>query len=228
MFNIKFMGRFKDEEVLKQRPLPPDAVPYDEGSLGDVVRKGFLISLPWQIIMFTSVLIRYLQVRDRMPGEAIRGIPSLFNVLTVNATDSVLLNAGVGLIVLIGINILLTLLHELIHAVTVPRGHEAQIWSYLDKGAMFVFFPEPVSRVRFVVVSLAPNVVLAFIPWLFLLFAAPVLTAQAYWWIFIQAFLMSVGGIGDYANVWHTLTQVPKGGQVYSYGVNSYWTPPAS
>lgn len=228
VFNIKFMGRFKDEEVLKQKPLPPNAVPYDEGGLADVVRKGFLISLPWQIIMFASVVWRYLQVRERMLGEAIRDVPSFFSVLTVDTTDSVLMNTVISLIALIGINILLTVLHELIHAVTVPQGHEVQVWSYLDKGAMFVFFPEPVSRLRFVAVSLAPNIVLAFIPWLILLVAAPLLPGQAYWWIFIQAFLMSVGGIGDYANVWHTLTQVPKGGLVHSYGLNSYWTPPAS
>lgn len=224
MFNIRFMGKFKDEDVLKQRPLPAGAVPYQEGGLEDVIRKGFRLALPMLTVMFTIGILRYLQVRERMPGKPVQGFRAFFDALTLNATELGVVNLVITVIMFLGLNFMLTILHELIHAVTVPARHEKQIWSHLDKGVLFVFFPEPVSRARFIVVSLAPNIVLAFVPWILLMVYAADLSTQAYWWIFIQVMLMAVGGIGDYANTFHTLTQVPKNGRVHSYGVNSYWT----
>ena len=211
------MGAFRDVTVLQQRPLPPQAVPFREGDLRAVFIKGLLISLPWHVFMILATLIRFAQVSEQMPASG----HLLFSWTGIGLVDLIL-----SLLLFLGINLLLVLLHELIHAFAAPRHHEKQIWAYLDQGAMFVFFPEPLSKARFIWVSLAPNLLLAFIPWAILLIVAAAVPTYAFWWTFLVFFVLSLGGIGDYANIWHTLRQVPKGGQIHSYGIHSYWTPP--
>ena len=108
--------------------------------------------------------------------------------------------------------------HELLHA-SCFRG-DVYLYTYLKKGMLFVVGPEDMTRGRFVFMSMLPNLVFGFLPYLlFMLHPA---------WLALGFFgAMSIpSGFGDYFNVFNCLTQVPKGGIVYLSGFNSYWYMP--
>lgn len=120
------------------------------------------------------------------------------------------------------VGLLLSLLvmvpHEFLHACCF-RG-EVQMYSNLKEGMMFVIGTEDMRRARFVVMSMLPNIVFGFIPYLlYMIFPE---------WQdlgFFGAMCISMGA-GDYLNVWNCLTQVPKGGRVYMSGIHQFWYMP--
>ncbi len=115
-----------------------------------------------------------------------------------------------------GLLFLITLFpHELLHA-SCFRG-DVYLYTYLKKGLLFVVGPEDMSRGRFIFMSMLPNLVFGFLPYiLFMIHPA---------WLILGTFgAMAIpGGFGDYFNVFNCLTQVPRGGLVYLSGMNSYW-----
>lgn len=105
--------------------------------------------------------------------------------------------------------------HELLHA-SCFRG-DVYLYTFLKKGMLFVVGPEDMSRGRFVFMSMLPNLVFGFLPFvIYMIWPA---------WLWLGVFgAMSIPcGFGDYFNVFNCLTQVPKGGIVYLSGMNSYW-----
>ena len=105
--------------------------------------------------------------------------------------------------------------HELLHAVCFKD--TVYLYTNLKQGMLFVVGPENMSKTRFVLMSLFPNIIFGFIPFL-LCMVFPSLTFFGA----LGAFAIGAGA-GDYYNVYNCLTQVPKGGKVYMYGMNSYW-----
>lgn len=89
-----------------------------------------------------------------------------------------------------------------------------------EVGMLFVVGTEDMSKARFVFMSLLPNLVFGWIPYLVFLVQPQ--------WIFLGAMgAISIPmGIGDYYNVYNCVTQVPKGAQVYLSGMHSYWYVP--
>ena len=88
---------------------------------------------------------------------------------------------------------------------------------YVKNGMLFVVAPEDISKSHFIVMSLMPNLIFGFVPFLLYL-------------IFPQlGFLGILGatsipmGIGDYYNIINALTQMPKGARTYLHGFHSYW-----
>lgn len=114
---------------------------------------------------------------------------------------------------------LLTLLalfpHEIIHALCFKG--DVYLFTNLKQGMLFVVGPEDMTKARFVMMSLAPNIVFGFLP-LVLFFIFPKL-------IILGVFgAISIGcGAADYLNVFNALTQMPKGSLTYLYGMHSYW-----
>jgi len=105
--------------------------------------------------------------------------------------------------------------HELLHAICFR--YDVYFYTYLEKGLIFVVGDEDMSKGRFILMSMLPNIVFGFIPFLtFLLFPS-------------ASFLASLGGLaisagaGDYINVFNALTQVPKGSKIYMYRMGTYW-----
>jgi len=109
--------------------------------------------------------------------------------------------------------------HELLHALVFRD--TVYLYVYLSKGMAFVYGTEPMSRGRFVLMSLLPNIVLGLVP-----LAAFVWRPQD-GWLGIMAVIDLGGGAGDYLNAWHALTQMPTGTLTYMKGMGSYWYMPA-
>ncbi len=111
---------------------------------------------------------------------------------------------------------LMTLLpHEYLHAICFKE--TVYVYTYLSKGMMFVVGTEAMSKRRYIAMSLLPNIVFGFIPYiLFLIY--PQFSVLGSLGIF--CILM---GVGDYYNVFNALTQMPKGAKTYLHKFNSYW-----
>ena len=108
--------------------------------------------------------------------------------------------------------------HELLHALCFKE--DVYVYSNLKQGILFVVGPEDMSRGRVIFMSLLPNILFGFIPyvigmlWPGLIFFAAFGTISA-----------GMGG-GDYYNVFNTLRQTPKNALVYMHGLQSYWYVP--
>lgn len=108
--------------------------------------------------------------------------------------------------------------HELLHALCFQE--TVYLYSYLSKGIMFVTGPETMTKARYVFMSLLPNIVFGWIPYIMFLINPK--------WGFLGtlgAFCICMGA-GDYYNVFNALTQMPKGARTYLYQFNSYWYMP--
>lgn len=105
--------------------------------------------------------------------------------------------------------------HELLHALCFRQ--DVYLYTNLQQGMLFVVGPEEMSRGRFVFMSLLPNLLFGFLPFLFAM-AAPAHTVLGV----LGASCISMG-VGDYYNVYHALTQMPKGARTYMHGFNSFW-----
>lgn len=105
--------------------------------------------------------------------------------------------------------------HEFLHAVWF-RG-DVEVYTNLKQGMLFVSGTEDFSKARFIWMSLFPNLLFGFVPFLvFLLF--PELSLLG-----LLGALNIGAGAGDYMNVFNCLTQVPKGAMVYNSGMHTYW-----
>ncbi len=108
--------------------------------------------------------------------------------------------------------------HEFLHGIC----FEGDVYMYenLKKGLLFVTGAETFSKARFVFMSLLPNIVFGFIPFIiFLIDPSQTILGT------LGAFSIAAGA-GDYYNIWNALTQMPKGARTYMNGTNSYWYMP--
>jgi len=189
-----YKGKYQSEADLPTRNHPEGAVPFRE--IADMKKLAILLNaLSVPLLAMTAA------------GLILRGLPYLSK-----APFSATLGMMASLLVLFP--------HELLHALCF-RG-EVELWTNFKMGMLFVAGVEDMSKARFVMMSLLPNLVFGVIPYcLFLLCPA---------WLFLGALgAMSIPmGIGDYYNVYNCLTQVPKGASVYMSGMHSYWYLPES
>ncbi|MBR5490512.1 MAG: DUF3267 domain-containing protein [Oscillospiraceae bacterium] len=107
--------------------------------------------------------------------------------------------------------------HEILHAICFKE--DVYLYTNWRQGMLFVIGPEDMSKGRFVFMSMLPNLVFGFLPYILgMIFASPFLLALG---------TLTVGmGAGDYYNVFNALTQMPKGARTYLYKFNSYWYMP--
>ncbi len=110
---------------------------------------------------------------------------------------------------------LLTLFpHELLHAVCFRE--DVYLFTNLRQSMLFVVGTESMSRAQFVFMSMLPNLVFGIVPYA-LSFAISLPGLAVF-----GAMCTSMGA-GDYYNVFHALTQMPRGAKTYMSGMHSYW-----
>lgn len=130
------------------------------------------------------------------------------------------LNSGLSFQLIIGavISMLTLFPHELLHAICFKS--DVYLYTNWAQGMLFVVGPETMSKGRFIFMSLLPNIIFGFIPYIIgMIFPNLVLL------IFMGA-LCTGCGAGDYYNVFNALTQMPRGARTYMYKFNSYWYMP--
>lgn len=199
--NLIWKGRYTNEQQLLVGSLPINAVKFKEPStplMLNLVASIFVI--PVIIIIGIAFLIKAMIQSNILPVR-------MFNIWGIL----------LGFIMIIP--------HEILHAAAFPKNAEVQLW-YSPKNMMaFVFSPHPTSKMRFIFLSLLPNIVLGLIPliiWIFI----PFELAKASEILFSFASISLLFGVGDYLNVYNASIQMPKGSMTQLYGFNSYWYMP--
>jgi len=108
--------------------------------------------------------------------------------------------------------------HEFLHGICFRE--DVYLYTNLKQGMLFVVGPEDMSKLRFIFMSLCPNIVFGFLPFTLFLINPSLRVLGA---IGVMAIPM---GAGDYLNVYNALTQMPKGARTYLSGFHSYWYMP--
>lgn len=108
--------------------------------------------------------------------------------------------------------------HELLHAICFKE--DVYLYTNWKQGMLFVVGPETMSKGRFIFLSLLPNIVFGFIPYVIGLIFPHL--------VFLVVFGLTSAsmGAGDYYNAFNALTQMPRGARTYMYKFNSYWYMP--
>ncbi len=105
--------------------------------------------------------------------------------------------------------------HEFLHAVCFPG--DVYMYQNLRQGMLFVVSPDDLTKGQFIWMSLCPNVVFGFVPFLLFLIWPHLTLLGTLGAIAIPC------GVGDYMNAWNGATQMPRGALTYLSGMHSYW-----
>lgn len=190
-------GKMKDKSQLTTVDLPENAVQYREpNSFLTLNLVALIFIIPLFILMALAIIIK----------EELGLLEGSVNYLDFR-----------GFL----LAFLMLFPHEFLHALAFPREAEVEVWYSLKSFMAFVYSAYPVSKSRFIFLSLLPNLVFGLIPliiWIFL--------PESYWFSDIVAsfafFSLLMGG-GDYMNVFNTIWQVPNGAMTQLSGFHSYW-----
>lgn len=204
MLHIKIMGNYKSEDDLTQgKTFPHGAVPFQEGdSLQDAFIKGFLVGLPLIIPMVILTILKCKTI-DYSIHMDVRTI----------LTFAVMLAAMFPL----------TYIHELLHVLFYSKEVIKTIWKSPKQGAYFVYCDAFLSKKRFVVLCVAPAVILGIIPFIIWYISADHIAMPYSLAVVFTTWVMTIMAIGDYANIYNCIRQIPKGAKVFNYGMHSYW-----
>lgn len=124
-------------------------------------------------------------------------------------------NSMLMMVISFGLSLLTMIPHELLHAICYKK--DVYLYTNLKQLMLFIVGEDHLSKWRFIFMSLLPNIIFGFIPFvIFLINTEWVLLG------FLGAMCISYG-MGDYYNVWNTIRQVPRNGLVFAKGHNSYW-----
>ncbi|MBR4163060.1 MAG: DUF3267 domain-containing protein [Solobacterium sp.] len=200
MFNIVFKGNYvSDDQLIKRDSIPKEAIEFGiipnlQGEFG----RGFLILMP---VLGVMVATTYLKVKD------------LDYHLTMG------LDVIVSFVLMIVSVYLLTFVHEIIHALFYPADAIKEIWKSKEQGAYFVYCEKEISKERFIIMCLAPMFILGIIPFMIWLILPNYIPMPYNLAVSITFWLMTIVAMGDVANVYHVIKEVPKGAKVFNYGL---------
>ena len=197
---LSFKGYCPDMTALPKSKLPENAVKFIEPENEAALFKALV---PYMIPPLLGVGIAML-IRFLLQGNL--GIVLNLNYWWIYL--AYLLLCFLGLIV-----------HEFLHAICFPK--KAEVDFYISATFWFIYSITPVSKRRFIALSLLPNIVLGLIPlmvWIFVSLSPSIGTI-----LFTVSATMFVSGCGDYMNSWNAFRQMPRGSVQQGSGMNSYW-----
>ena len=192
---LVYKGIHKSNEQLPIGVLPENAVKFKEPkNMTEALIKSSLFALPALLGVALFLLVSFL----------------LYGGLIFDIT-------WIGLI----ISVLLLIPHELLHAVCFGKEAEVELFIAPKQLALFVISTQPITKARYIFLSLLPNLAFGWIPlavWSVLPFNA--LFSNHLFTVSVFSILL---GMGDYMNVFNAARQMPKGSMQQLSGFNSYW-----
>ena len=200
MFNIKYMGKYtSDEQLIKRKEIPENAVEF--GIITDLKKelgRGFLMLLPLFLIMVMATIFKVKNVDYHIQKD----YRIIISIIMVIASVRVL-----------------TLVHEFIHCLFYPRKALKTIWHSKEQGAYFVYCEEEVSKLRFIIMCLAPMFILGIIPFIIWLILPNVISMPYNIAVAIITWIMTIIAMGDVSNIYWIIKEVPSGAKVFNYGL---------
>lgn len=206
MFHIKYMGYYKEEsQLINDATLPAGAVQFKEGdNLSSIFILGAMVGMPF---ILSIIFLAYFKMKEVNYGYTFE-----LNSVTI-----------ITYLVACLIMVASLFVHEFIHAILFPLKAEKTIWFYPQQGALFVYCNALVSKIRFVVICLAPAFILGVIPFVFWYVFAKQIQMPYSYAIVVISIANVVASVGDFANVYNAIRQVPKGAKIFNYGFHTFW-----
>lgn len=195
---LKFKGFIKDCNTLEKSELPQNAVKFKEPE--NAVKLNLMASV-WCFPLLIIILIFEVTKNLLWDKNFSHSICNIYGVL---------------------ICLLFIIIHELLHAICFPKN--AQVNLYFTIWGAFVVSSYPITKIRFIILSLLPSIILGIIPlivWVFI--PKDNLLTQI---LFSFGSLSLLMGCADMLNVFNAITQMPKGSVQQLSGFNSYWYMP--
>jgi len=193
-----FKGVYKSNEQLPKGVLPKGAVKFAEpDNFAQLFWYSLLYTIPTSILIALFVFISHL----------------IHGALVVNVSN-------IGFV----LSLLAIIPHELLHAVCFEKSAEVELYISPKNFAVFVLSVQPVSKLRFIFLSMLPNLILAWIPlviWVIMPYSNAISDL-----LLTYAAFSALMGVGDYMNVFNAIRQMPKGSMQQISGFNSYWFMP--
>ncbi|MFI3142223.1 MAG: DUF3267 domain-containing protein [Clostridia bacterium] len=109
--------------------------------------------------------------------------------------------------------------HELLHAICFKE--DVYIYANRKQGMLFLVGAETMSKQRFIFMSLLPNIIFGFIPYIISMIFPNLIFLMTF-----SAFCIGLG-FGDYYNAYKAITEMPKGARRYSYKCEAFWYLPS-
>jgi len=203
--NIEYKGIYKNENQLKQREIDAEREhPFRETDrIGVMFIRGFIISLPFLVCIFSF---------------SIAAMVRKFNISGRN-----ILYLALSLLAASCISVLLSFIHEFIHALFFPKQARKEIYRTKDMTALFVYCTAEISKTRFIIISLAPEILLGVVPVLIGLLLNRYLSCFIFLVWMTCALSAILMGIGDNYNVCNAVKQVPAGSVIFNNGIHTCW-----
>lgn len=195
---LTWKGKYVNEKQLTVGTLPDNAVKFREPET------------PAKLSLAASIFA--------IPVIILIGIAIFIKSLLYGSFDSFVILNVLGLL----LSFLTVIPHEFLHAIAFPKQAEVEVWYSLKNMMAFVFTTCPVSKGRFIFVSLLPNIIFGIIP-LIIWVLLPPKFSEAAGVVFSFAAWCLLLGVGDYLNVYNAITQMPKGSMTQLSGFHSYW-----
>lgn len=204
MLNIHIKGKFENESQLIQgRELPENAVQFQEGeTIHSAFQLGFALILPIILPMILFSIMRCSKIDKKL-------------VFDNSFVFAVIISFILGRV--------LIYLHEFIHAIFYPREAEKTVWKNEKHGAYFIYCDVAISKARFVILCIAPSIALGIIPFFLWYVIAPLLEVEWIICIMVLTWIMTMMSMGDFANIFNAIKQVPNNAKIFNYGMHSYW-----
>lgn len=192
-----YKGNFKGEEYLTKADLPSNSVKFIEPETAEELSKTSMIFLIPCAILIGIIVFMSINHHNQ------------FNYDNKYFFLSLLLSFAT------------ILPHEILHEICFGKDAEVELYVSLKNMMAFVVSTKPISKRRFIFLSLLPNIVFGWIPlliWAFMPYNAVVSNILLPFSIICISF-----GVGDYLNVWNAMRQMPKNSMQVLSGFNSYW-----
>lgn len=200
MFNIRIMGDYtSDEQLIVRKEIPENAVEF--GIVSDLKKefvRGSVILLPLFVLMVILTMFKVKEYDYHLKMDLHLILSFVLAVLAIH---------------------FLTYVHEFIHALFYPREALKTIWRAKEEGAYFVYCEEMIDRNRFIVMCLAPMFILGIVPFVLWLVLPAMLPMPYDMTLAFVIWIMTIMAMGDVANVYHVLKEVPDGAKIFNYGL---------
>lgn len=184
-----YAGKYNgDEHVLPKRELPEGTVAFKEPTEKAFAVLASVGSLLTLIFLLIPVAMVYENMSDKnQMGITMALVLSAFSIVP----------------------------HELLHAVCFKG--DVYMYNNLRSFMLFVVGTESMSKKRYLMMALCPNIVLGLIPYIIGIFFPQLIGLG-----FSGAICLSMG-FGDYINVFNALFQMPANANTFLSGFHSYW-----
>lgn len=204
MLNIVIGGKLKDEQqLIESSVLPANAVQFEEGEdITEVLKTGGLIGLPILIVMLGVGIYRLSNFDCKVTFD--------FKFACIAITTIILFKVFIYI-------------HEIIHCIFYPAKGRKVIWKDVKSGAYLAYCGMEVSKIRFIIISLAPAVIIGLFSFVLWYIYVPVLMDEIALCWFLFSWISVAVSVGDFTNIYNTIKQVPKEAKVKNHGYHSYW-----